>query len=779
MTLNLCRNARLLIVAAVSAAAVATATTVYVIACGGPIYDLVTVNVVHPAEVERFEKGDVGVVRPRLARRYLAQAYRSFSGRPPLVVAAPPKSTPATNRPDPFEEWIGARDRVLGTTRSADEAFASLVQFRYVGNDYQAIWNCPDDAFTTAVKTLAARQARFGEGSAELRDWTRAQAVVFSNCPGPPARSNPQPGGREPLFLPEPAPSGVDALIRADRAYQTAAAYFYGLQYEEAARRFREIAADATSPWRSYGQYLAARATIRMATVNATNDAERDRLFGTAQDELKRVLADASASALHESARGLIDFIEARLRIVERLHRVSDVLATGTSATEQDFADYRWMMDRLIGDTIDYDYVNVRRRDEVIANDELNDWVLAVQGQGTAAAERAIARWRATRTPVWLVAALWRAYPQSPAAAEIVDAARTIDRSSPAYSTVAFLRVRLLTALGRRDEARALLATLPNGPEPGFQAETINLLKAERFLLADNLGELLTHATRTTVFEQPTELRELPGLPTVRTGKPYSQPVFDADAGALFSRRMPLDRLVEAAVSPTLPDRLRVRVAMAAFTRAVLLRRDEAGLRVAAILRQLAPPMAADLDRYTKAANADNRHFAALLLLMRTPGLHADVRGADDENTIDDEEPMRAFNHVGGNWWCAFEEPTFNNSWQGVPEVINLLYPTKQVAYPAFITAAERATTEQELKALGTAGAARSYLAAEVLLWARARPKDPDVPEALALIVEGWRWNASCFGESDNWQLAQRAFQTLHARYPDSVWAQRTKYWYK
>ena len=152
-------------------------------------------------------------------------------------------------------------------------------------------------------------------------------------------------------------------------------------------------------------------------------------------------------------------------------------------------------------------------------------------------------------------------------------------------------------------------------------------------------------------------------------------------------------------------------------------------------------------------------------------------RGNDDEDSIDDTEPEREFRHLGGNWWCGFDGPGFNaNSWQDVSELVHLLYPAKQVPYPSFITTAERAATERELKALTAIGAARSYLATEVLVWARARPKDPNVPEALALVVEGWRW--SC-GESDNWQLAQKAFQILRQQYTATDWAQRTKYWYK
>ena len=88
-----------------------------------------------------------------------------------------------------------------------------------------------------------------------MREWVRAQDAVFANCQG------------DPLVLPDPAPPSADPLARADRAYQTAAAYFYATRYDEAAKRFQAIAADTTSPWRPYGRYLAARALIRSGTI--------------------------------------------------------------------------------------------------------------------------------------------------------------------------------------------------------------------------------------------------------------------------------------------------------------------------------------------------------------------------------------------------------------------------------------------------------------------------------------------------------------------------------
>ena len=203
------------------------------------------------------------------------------------------------------------------------------------------ILNCPDDAFSTALRTLSDRGDRSARPVPEVRDWLEAQIAVFKNC-----------SSDQGVVLPEPAPAAAAAIIRADRAYQTAAAYFYGMRFDEAERRFRAIGEDRASPWRHYGRYLAARCLIRRATVTEQDQSQSASMLSNAEAELQAVIDDPEAASLHHSARGLLDHLAARLHPVDRLHAVSRVVAESASPTEQDVIDYRWLMDRLIGDTV-------------------------------------------------------------------------------------------------------------------------------------------------------------------------------------------------------------------------------------------------------------------------------------------------------------------------------------------------------------------------------------------------------------------------------------------
>jgi hypothetical protein len=89
---------------ALAFAAVATSVTAILLACGPFLTDLVPVMSIEPAHQEAFDRGQMGVVRPRFARRYLVQAYRRFSAKPPLAQAAERADAPRS-----VARWDGAR----------------------------------------------------------------------------------------------------------------------------------------------------------------------------------------------------------------------------------------------------------------------------------------------------------------------------------------------------------------------------------------------------------------------------------------------------------------------------------------------------------------------------------------------------------------------------------------------------------------------------------------------------------------------------------------------
>src|SRR5438132_4958608 len=190
-------------------------------ACGPFFTDAIFVYRKHPDfPLADFAAGKLGVVEPGWARSYLVAAYRNLSGNSLSNTEASAIKTLWDERLNYggesedeawIKRWTEARAKVPGIAAPPE---IRVFRNREKPHEYESYLNCQQDAFDNAIATLNARITRFGAASTQVRDWVAAQDTVFSNCGG----------GRQ---IPEAAPPGTDELIRADRAYQIAAANFY------------------------------------------------------------------------------------------------------------------------------------------------------------------------------------------------------------------------------------------------------------------------------------------------------------------------------------------------------------------------------------------------------------------------------------------------------------------------------------------------------------------------------------------------------------------------
>jgi hypothetical protein len=187
-----------------------------------------------PAEASYFTS-ELGILQPGYARRYLLVAWRTLENRP--LTAAEQRAFTPSRGPDAVQFWLEER-----RTLPARHWTNYLAREGRITKTYTYYVNCGDSAFLTAARTLRARRPASGHAAAELAAWAEAQDVVFSNC----GRSFEDPPA-------VPAPLGPDAspAARADRAYQIAAAQFYGGRFGEAEAGFDAIAQDASSQWRT------------------------------------------------------------------------------------------------------------------------------------------------------------------------------------------------------------------------------------------------------------------------------------------------------------------------------------------------------------------------------------------------------------------------------------------------------------------------------------------------------------------------------------------------
>lgn len=735
-------------------------------ACGPFFEPEVFVRMNRPDDLQGFARGQLGILQSGFDSNEYAVAYRylmggKLSARELAVYALQPREPDdatggdepasaarfkawqerirADNEASAPNQWLKARQMFVPPEEARDHAptFQPDPNSGVVYFDPNYL-HCPNFAFTAAVTTLNTRAAAWGAKSPWLKDWIYAQDDVFSYCGGN--------GGR----MPAAVSAGAPALLKSDRAYQTAAATLYAKQFDEAAKLFLAIATDKSSPWQPWGAYLAARATVRKAFAMgkptdpysgdlATFDAAT---MQQAQKMLEAIHPRADVGPTRAAIQAELNFVRLRTEPEKRVAEICGALAgpAPDANFRQDLDDLSFVLMK---------HMEGKNPPPLLA------WIAAWRG-GSAA--DAYARWQQTHELPWLVLALAKAGPADSFAEELVGEAAKIGPGAPAYDTAFYHRVRLLIALKRTDEARTQVdgvlqaIAVPNS--------TRNALRAERMATARSFPELLAYAPRTIMERGSEEWGLLIDACNAEAKKNHTKPVcsaftqlpgFDNDFVAVFNQKIPLDLWIEAAQSRLLPANLRQDIAVAAWVRAVIL--DDAGSAA-----KLAPLLPKAMGVTATGATG----FPAVLTILRNPGAQPYL-----EAGISRVASYSTFSEFRNNWWGA--------QWQSPYREDGTR--TKSPPPPAFLTPAQTAAADAEVKRVAGGKSASVQLGQRVLDYAQAHPGDRDVPEALALVVRVTHYGGET-GSKENSAISKAAFQLLHQRYPQTSWAKNTKFYY-
>jgi hypothetical protein len=551
-------------------------------------------------------------------------------------------------------------------------------------------------------------------------------------------------------------------------------------------KHFRAIAGDRTSPWRPYGEYLAARAFLRKGMLGGADGAIDQAALGEAIAAFEKVAAD-TASPLKASAAGLKRFAELRRRPdAMRADVLARVLTPSSAAGfDEALAEYRYLFVRDVPDPTQ----PIRN-----AADPLTDWIDTLRSTSPDALAHAIARWREKSQVTWLVAAMLQVPPKHADEAALVAAARAVPVTSPAYATLAFHRARLLVLEGQFEAARGVTAEMRRA-STAWPASAVNQLRALDLRLATTADAFFAAAAQVPVGFDAEEGEEVATLPA-------SDPLgLSTDALDMVNERLPLSRLIDAAGQKGWPGMLRRNALGAAFTRALLLDDADAIRRVDRDVRAIWPELGPEIDALGRITAADERRFAIASLLLRYPGLRPFMTGGQRRMELDwSKQPPPAtydalteIEALRDNWWCglspspslagavttfeAYQPGIYARSGPRLDPITASLYDNPSVVpRPAFLTADEQARTEREWKALAGIDTAPDYLGRQVLAWASAHPTDVRLAEALYRVVRATR--SGCTGEKSG-DVSKAAFTVLHMRFPASEWAKKTPYWFR
>ena len=741
-------------------------------ACGPFFENVVFTQPARPDDVEAFARGILGIVRPTFHREYLYLAYRSLSGRPfegKELEAALARYNPEEPASTLAENWVNRWRRIESEILLVkhepypDWMGSDGLHRRAPGDQYAQYLNCHADAFRSAVQIFEQRRRAYNES--QLKSWVMAQSTVFENC-GDYGNLTPA------AVVPAPAQDSDPALLRADRAYQIAAAHFYSEQFDKAVQAFDAIAKDRSSPWRELALYLAARALIRKGTLIHPQDSTSNPALQQADQRLRAILGDTTLISLHGASQKLLGFVRFRLAPEERRKELAARLLSSlfVETRQQDLIDYTMSLDRLVGDDNGYGYAEeaaIRKTNFEKAkepnHDELTDWIVTFQSPGKRALDHAYERWMKTHSEAWLVAAISKVDTTDSRTPRLLDEAAKVPPKSTAFITLAYHRARLLALAGRSDEARAIASQMLAQQTKYLDRSGANAFRAIRMKLARNLSEFLADAA-----SPPAEFDSAP-----------SSAQFDVDAARALTEQLPAAMLAEAASHSQLPAPLRRQIAIAAWTRAVIAGEHPTARNLCDTLKTLVPELEADLKDYC-GSSGPQRSFAAAILLLKNPGMRPFVGAAAAHQTLS-PRPVQELDQLRDNWWCS-PAPAKAEEWRAdYYRIFDQLSPQLSEIYPdnkvvlSILSDAQKAAARAEQDVLQRKPAAPTLLAKSVLDFAKAHPTDARVPQALHLAVRATRYGCA---DSENGKYSKAAFQFLHSRYPRSEWARKTPYWF-
>ncbi|MBI4751888.1 MAG: hypothetical protein HY774_25670 [Acidobacteria bacterium] len=798
-------------------------------ACG-PFYDearfVFTKHPDHP--LHRFAQGELNVLQPGYAWSYLIVAYRYFNGigldetEQKAAVGKWETRLGITDESKPdywLNQWLEARKKVTGITSPP-----TISQYVKEDESYSYQIAITGDAFHLATQTLAERINQFGASSPQVREWLKAQDQVFQTASGE-------------TSIPDAAPASVDPMIKADRAYQIAAANFYGNNYEAALAGFDQIANDTNSPWKIIAPYLAIRTLYRQYENQDQNTPQQDAaILSDARDRCTKLLADAQLSEYHPATRRLVADIQygqiaielgipdseyltpaqfqAQFVVLEQLtlDEAQDLLRPHSGpAFGRNLWNFPDHLDNIIEATADendpvdvVDYDRVKRTFESLPairlKDDLIDWILVFQTMDNPASDYATQTWEKTRKLHWLCSALSKTTGNAPKLAALLSAAEQVPADSPAYPMVSYHRIRLLIEAGKLDDARKLLAEFMPTRGTSLTQSSWNLFSQLQMQAATGLPELTKFISR-----RPAGIVEAYDYYQISAefGSNYSdspesvkyrqerlekekQPLFDTPASRILNQGLPLSLLGEIIQNSTLPKHLRRDLAMVVWVKAGLLENRKIATRASRVVGKLVPELKNLTAAYRSSKSSAKARFALIFAVLRFPGLRPHiVAGVPRPKRLSKIDGHR------DNWWCAFDTrgevsaqsyEKYNGNGlneeygpDGSPLPQPPFDPAKAFYPPAFLTTSQKEAAFDEWKALVAIGTAPNYLCRQTIDFARKYPRDPHVPEALHLAVRSTRYGSTDDTTTD---FSKEAFLLLKKKYPRTHWAQKTKYYF-
>ncbi len=421
---------------------------------------------------------------------------------------------------------------------------------------------------------------------------------------------------------------------------------------------------------------------------------------------------------------------------------------------------------------------------------ELSVWLFTYQLTDEESYLHALNKYRSSRSDLWLMTTITKAKTGSANVDELIEGAERLSRSSAAYPTVAYYLAKIYIEKGEAEKARTLLDSIlkSTGDLP---ISTVNQFMELRQTINSSMDEYLRYSLRKPfAFDYDFISGTIDQI--IAEQKTYYNPEYDGDNRLAYdanveksfaneklwqdrlfisdrtiaeiNQHFPTSLLIDLRSSEVLPDYLKQRIAIAAFTRSLLL--DDPALikRSAPDVIVSLPELRSKIDLILNASTPATRRNETLYLLVTDPIFSPYLESGLGKIKNEYEE------YGETNWWCEQYDTYYDEQTQES-------YPGSSLKKPAFLTAQQTATAAVENKKIAETGSAPAYLSTKTIALARTGLKDKRIAEMLyyAYISNTW----SKYGCGGDEEITEAALNLLHTKFPSSEWTRKAENWQK
>jgi hypothetical protein len=703
--------------------------------------------------LEDYLKGNIGVLRPQLGIVFQWIAYRHLINMPLsseenelLLMLANEESTPSTEI-GTFEgiasedQWVQVNKNLLNQEIPQPRGYASKQLHHGNETTWLSFENCTPDAFRSASKHLEEKVKSALESLSQIIGWSKNQQSVFQNCSLE----------TDNVVLPEPLSTNATEDQKFDYEYQTAASYFYAMDYIKSAQLFEEISQQEKSPYKDISLYLVIRSHFRGVLYKQANPQMLFETFHRLQSQIEK-------SPFKESILGLYQHIYIKEYPLEWINAEANQLLSSAQKVS-------------INTLKDLTY-NVKFKRNFIKNEPVENlhefWQWIQIFCLNRSYESALKKWKESLTLPWLIACLENAPLEAPDLKELIKAAQSIPVTSPAYVTVNYQMANIYAKQGRKSEALKLINTI-------LESQHLALATKNRFLdlrasMAKTYEEFLKDIIQDSIDENNFLIQGsfFSSYPVLSNHRPFqSSKDFDWRFHFIDIEKVPTSFLSQANTFPWLPKKIQAQFLCVSWTRAVLLGNLTEAQRVASALTEKHNELKDSLTLFLEEKDPKRQMYIGHLIILRFPALSIfvyPIHWRTHEINWDTPEfqsiqlPLTKIDTQSGfrqNWWNE--------------KLLEYCFQEKE---PFFLTSSEKEIAHHEWQQLyEKLQNTPDYFCKLALEWFHNNPEDPLLPEMMHRCVQMSRYMEAP-------KSSYEVFEVLHKHFKGDIFTKKTPYHY-